>query len=175
MTLILSAVTNHCAFHASDRQVSKKERPNSRYRPHDLHSNKTVIVVARDCWLVIGYTGLADLDDKPTDQFIAEAISQRKLGEGSSVHFGDFRDSRLHYMEVRRRIIDDGGISAPRSTVQEYCNHGADRGYPTDEATTPNHPVQVFGSGWLVLAVPGQARPTPAVQRLATDVGPSNS
>jgi hypothetical protein len=55
---------------------------------------------------VIGYTGPAYLDDKPTDRFIAEAVSQRELGGGRSVHFGDFRDPGLQYMEVRRRIVD---------------------------------------------------------------------
>jgi hypothetical protein len=106
VTLILGGVWNGYALHASDRQVSKRKRPSSPYEAHDRHSNKSIIVVAQDCWLVIGYSGLAFLDDKPTDQFIAEAVSQRELGGGGSVHFGDFRDRGLHYMEVRRRIVE---------------------------------------------------------------------
>jgi hypothetical protein len=106
VTLILGGVWNGYPLHASDRQVSKRKKPSSPYEAHDLHSNKTIIVVAQDCWLVIGYTGLAYLDDKPTDQFIAEAVSQRELGGGRSVQSGDFRDPGLHYMEVTRRIVD---------------------------------------------------------------------
>jgi hypothetical protein len=59
VTLILGGVWNGYALHASDRQVSKRNKRKSPYVAHDLHSNKTIIVVAQDCWLVIGYAGLA--------------------------------------------------------------------------------------------------------------------
>lgn len=123
VTLILGGVWNGYALHASDRQVSKRKKPSSPYEAHDLHSNKTIIVVAQDCWLVIGYTGPAYLDDKPTDQFIAEAVSQRELGGGRSVHFGDFRDPGLHYMEVRRLIVDAARtpVYAMNSTISAYA------------------------------------------------------
>lgn len=106
VTLILGGVWNGYALHASDRQVSKRKKPSSPYEAHDLHSNKPSSLSRETVGWVIGYTGPAYLDDKPTDRFIAEAVSQRELGGGRSVHFGDFRDPGLQYMEVRRRIVD---------------------------------------------------------------------
>ena len=70
MTLILGAVGRVIrGFHASDRLVSV---PVTRKNPdgaHYIRSNKTVIVVGADCWIVLGYTRLAYLDGKPTDQY----------------------------------------------------------------------------------------------------------
>ena len=105
VTLILGGVWNGYALHASDRQVSKRKKPSSPYEAHDLHSNKPSSLSRETVGWVIGYTGPAYLDDKPTDRFIAEAVSQRELGGGRSVHFGDFHPG-LQYMEVRRRIVD---------------------------------------------------------------------
>ena len=45
--LILGGVWNGYALHASDRQVSKRKKPSSPYEAHDLHSNKTIVIVAR--------------------------------------------------------------------------------------------------------------------------------
>ena len=75
MTLIVAAVAGNWAFHASDRFVSVEPTPDNPTGEFDPHSNKTVVVVGSDCWLVLGYTGIAYLDGKPTDQVIAEAIS----------------------------------------------------------------------------------------------------
>jgi len=105
VTLILGGVWNGYALHASDRQVSERKKPSSPYEAHDLHSNKPSSLSRETVGWVIGYTGPAYLDDKPTDRFIAEAVSQRELGGGRSVHFGDFHPG-LQYMEVRRRIVD---------------------------------------------------------------------
>ncbi len=55
--------------------MTYQSRTKSGAKSWDIAANKTIIVIGRDCWLVLGYTGLAYLDGKPTDQFIAEAIS----------------------------------------------------------------------------------------------------
>ena len=75
MTLIVAAVAGNWAFHASDRFVSVEPTPDNPTGEFDPHSNKTIVVVGSDCWLVLGYAGIAYLDGKPTDQLIAEAIS----------------------------------------------------------------------------------------------------
>ncbi|MDV8055531.1 hypothetical protein, partial [Rhodococcus sp. IEGM 1343] len=67
MTLILAATVGHHVFHTSDRLITVPSRVKNRSQAWDIASNKTVIVVASDCWLVIGYTGLAYLDGIPTD------------------------------------------------------------------------------------------------------------
>ena len=67
MTLVLSATAGYHVFHASDRLTTITPTPKNPDRAWDIHANKTVIVCGLDCWLVLGYTGLAYFDDKPTD------------------------------------------------------------------------------------------------------------
>lgn len=103
MTLIVSAVVGNWAIHASDRLVGKKPTPKAAAVEHDRHSNKTVVVCARECWVVIGYTGLAYLDGRPTDQLIAEAVSG--CDDLSDSTFTVWRPPpELHYREIRNRI-----------------------------------------------------------------------
>lgn len=103
MTLIIAATYGHYAFHASDRLVTISASPKNQTVEWDIHSNKTVVAIGSDCWLVIGYTGLAYLDEKPTDQFIAEAISgyENLDGVGSAAWFPA---PGLHYREIMKRI-----------------------------------------------------------------------
>ena len=67
MTLIVSAVVGNWAIHSSDRLVGNKLTSKATPTEHDPHSNTTVIVCARECWVVMGYTGLAYLDGSPGD------------------------------------------------------------------------------------------------------------
>ncbi|AXH50496.1 hypothetical protein SEA_RUTHY_33 [Gordonia phage Ruthy] len=101
MTLILGGVTRGYAFHASDRLITRTRQKNET-EAWDLASNKTVIVTGADCWLVIGYTGLAYLDDIPTDQFIAQAIA----GTTNMVGMGGWHQppEQLHYRAITSRI-----------------------------------------------------------------------
>ena len=66
-----------------------------------MQANKTVIVIGSDCWLVIGYTGLAYINDKPTDQFMAEAIAGHELGGMWGMWNAG---TQLHYREITNRI-----------------------------------------------------------------------
>jgi hypothetical protein len=103
LTLIVAAVTGKWAFHASDRFVSVKPTPANPTGEYDPHSNKTVVVVGTDCWVVLGYTGLAFLDGKPTDRVIAEAISgYDELAPAMMTFWQPSPD--LHYREIRRRV-----------------------------------------------------------------------
>ncbi|MBF6166229.1 hypothetical protein IU486_15855 [Streptomyces gardneri] len=103
MTLILSAVTRGFVFHASDRLFTIKRRGS--VESWDPKANKTLVVVGDDCWLVLGYTGLAYLDGKPTDQFLAEAISGiPDLSAGGMRLYT--RPPGLHYAAIIQRIVE---------------------------------------------------------------------
>jgi hypothetical protein len=103
MTLIVSLVAGNWAFHASDRFVSVEPTPDNPTGEFDPHANKTVIVIGTDCWVVLGYTGIAFLDGKPTDQLIAEAISGYDELAPAMYTFWQ-RPPNLHYREIRDRV-----------------------------------------------------------------------
>ena len=78
MTLHISLVPGHFVLQVSDRLVSV--RRGTRVEPFDQAANKTVIFFARDALVTIGYTGVAYLDGRPTDQWIAEKLSGERFG-----------------------------------------------------------------------------------------------
>jgi hypothetical protein len=102
MTLILGAVWHGRAIHASDRFVSTKKSWRFPTGEFDPHSNKTIVVCGSDCWVAIGYTGLAYLGGKHTDQLIAEALSGDD--DLSEVAISSWRQPNLNYREIRNRI-----------------------------------------------------------------------
>lgn len=102
MTLVLSAVCGYFVFHASDRLTTITPTKKNPDKAWDIHANKTVIVCGHNCWLVIGYTGLAYLDDRPTDEFIASVLAG---GADLSSGMGMWSPGRiLHYREITRSI-----------------------------------------------------------------------
>jgi len=102
MTLILAAVCGRYAFHASDRLTTTNVSRRFPSGEFDPHSNKTVIVCGPESWLAIGYTGIAFLDGRPTDQLIAEAVTG--ISDLSSGGIGSWFPHGLHYREIRDRI-----------------------------------------------------------------------
>jgi hypothetical protein len=63
-----------------DRLVSSVK--GGKVSEHDPRANKQVIVIARDALASIGYTGLAYLGDRPTDDVLAEVAAGSSLGQG---------------------------------------------------------------------------------------------
>jgi hypothetical protein len=124
MTLIVAVTTQRYAIHASDRYVSVQPTPKHKSPDWDLNANKTVIAVGSDCWLVLGYSGLAYLDGKPTDQLIAEAISgfddlSGKAGMVTQIG----RKDHPHYRAIRDQIekkIGDAYSRIPLATANTY-------------------------------------------------------
>lgn len=117
MTLILGAVWRGRAIHASDRMLSVRN-----VGEFDAHSNKTVVVCGSDCRIVLGYSGLAFLNGKPTDEFIAEAITGLSDLSGGGSLMG-WSDRGLHYRAIRDRIeraIANAYTRLPRKTAEEY-------------------------------------------------------
>jgi hypothetical protein len=101
MTLVIGGLTRGYVFHASDRLTTVTSTAKNPDNAWDIHSNKTVIVVGSDCWLVIGYTGLAYLDGIPTDQFIASVLANRGDLTGMGMWFPG---RTLHYREITSSV-----------------------------------------------------------------------
>jgi hypothetical protein len=123
MTLIVAVAYRHYAFHASDRYVSVQPTPQNPGGDWDMHANKTVIAVGSDCWLALGYTGLAYLEGKPTDQLIAEAISGVDDLPNGAAFIPWFVPKLPHYREIRDRIeqkLADAYSRLPKSTADKY-------------------------------------------------------
>jgi hypothetical protein len=102
MTLILTALAPPAVIHVSDRFVSRALSTGG-HLEHDAFSNKTVVVVAEHCWLVLGYTGQAYFGQYTTDQLLASAISSVDLS-GTTTFGTRFNAEGVDYREVIRRV-----------------------------------------------------------------------
>lgn len=88
MTLIWTVASRHCVVHVSDRLVTW-----STGGVANPAANKNVVYYGPDCLATIGFTGLAALEGKPTDRWIAEAILGSTLDPG--MHIGPIPGARL--------------------------------------------------------------------------------
>jgi hypothetical protein len=117
MTLIISAVWGPWSFHVSDRLVSIKDTQ----REHDPDSNKAIVVIGSRCQLVMGYSGLAYLNGRLTDQYIAECITGiSDLSKDAAFQTWN-PDPGLHYREVRNRIAE--GLEAAYAKLPQIEKH----------------------------------------------------
>jgi len=71
MTQIIAAIGPGFLFQASDRLVSVLPE----LRPYDSNANKSLIVGCADGVALVGYTGVAYIGGRPTDQWIAETLT----------------------------------------------------------------------------------------------------
>jgi hypothetical protein len=85
MTLILGLYVKWHAIQVSDRLVSLRTTPPS---PFDIFANKTVIYFGRRGIVSIGTMGLAYLNGKTTDEWVAETLSGVDLSVRSALAFG---------------------------------------------------------------------------------------
>jgi len=72
VTLIVSLIGARGVVQACDRRTSW--RPRKHLKEFDAFANKTVLFLAREAAVSMSYTGLAFLDDIPTDQWMAECL-----------------------------------------------------------------------------------------------------
>jgi hypothetical protein len=86
MTLHITYVSPQYVLQVSDRLVTR-QRPGGAVR-FDPEANKTIIYVARDAFVSIGYSGRAYLDNRPTDQWIAEKLNGEEVGSRARVTGG---------------------------------------------------------------------------------------
>jgi hypothetical protein len=84
MTLVMSLIHAPLAFHVGDRLVTRQEK--GRREPWDPFANKSVLVLAQNGYMCISYSGLAYINGKPTDQWLAEAAAEQQAMPG--VHGG---------------------------------------------------------------------------------------
>ncbi len=80
MTLIMSLIHTPLAFHVGDRLVTNQEK--GRRKTWDPLANKSVLVLAQNGYMCISYSGLAYINGKPTDQWLAEAAADRQTIPG---------------------------------------------------------------------------------------------
>lgn len=93
MTLVLSAQKRDVVFQVGDRLTSAAF-PRGRLEPLDVLTNKTVVYLATDAVVAIGFSGRARLEGRRVDLWIAEKLTGMDLGdEGSIVFFVGGRDS----------------------------------------------------------------------------------
>lgn len=69
MTLILARASSEFVLQVTDRLVTKNSQP------FDKVANKNILYIASNAVVAIAYTGLAYIDGKPTDYWIAENLS----------------------------------------------------------------------------------------------------
>ncbi len=86
MTLHITYVSSQYVLQVSDRLLTRR-RPDGAVR-FDPKANKTIVYVARDAFVSIGYTGRAYLDNRPTDQWIAEKLIGEEVGSRARVPGG---------------------------------------------------------------------------------------
>jgi hypothetical protein len=77
VTQILSLLTPRYVLQVSDRLVSQR-RPGRPLTKHDSKFNKHILFMAKDAVVSIGFTGLAYLDNVPTDQWLASVLTNEQ-------------------------------------------------------------------------------------------------
>jgi hypothetical protein len=80
MTLVMSLIHAPIALHVGDRLVTQQEK--GRRKEWDPLANKSVLVLAQNGYMCISYSGLAYINGKPTDQWLAEAASGQETITG---------------------------------------------------------------------------------------------
>ena len=73
MTLVLTLVTTRYVMQVADRLVTTDGKK------FDPASNKSLIYLAKNAIVTIGYSGLAYLDGIPTDEWIAQTLWGKEL------------------------------------------------------------------------------------------------
>jgi hypothetical protein len=78
VTIILSVVTAEYAVQVSDRLLTQKV--GNRYAPWDRASNKSIIMLARDGLVTMGYSGPGHISGATMDGWIAGVLSGEAVG-----------------------------------------------------------------------------------------------
>src|SRR5258708_26583621 len=74
MTLILSQASINYVLQVTDRLVTQHENVTQRYNPFDPLANKNIVYCSKNSVVAIAYTGIAYIDDIPTDKWIAQQL-----------------------------------------------------------------------------------------------------
>jgi hypothetical protein len=110
VTLILSLVTAGYALQVSDRLLT--QQAGNEFIPWDPLANKSLILLARDALVTMGYSGPGHISGATTDGWIAEALSGQYLGADrsrptiGSMHLGFSLDRNRLLFDTLDRLID---------------------------------------------------------------------
>ncbi|MFL6137484.1 MAG: hypothetical protein ACJ74O_06755 [Frankiaceae bacterium] len=118
VTVHVSALTRAFVLQVGDRLVT--QGPPGSARPWDPYANKTIVVLARNGTLVVSYAGLAHMQSKPTDQWLAEAITGRSFVPGPTGNLTMGFDTTFHITvrDVTRSLI----VAVERDLPQEAAS-----------------------------------------------------
>ncbi len=108
MTLILAFSHPQFAVLASDRLVTLADGASGRYvRDHNALANKSLVLVAKDAVVAVGFCGSAYIGSRFTDDWIAETITavEGVLGpDGRPGMFGLRKPSELKLHQICNRL-----------------------------------------------------------------------
>lgn len=102
--------------HATDRLVSLRHR--TRFEPKYPVFNKSVIYRATDAIVTIGFTGMAFLEGKPTDEWIASTLAGVEFDPVMGVSFGQRFDA-LNLGQAVRRLETELNAAYSRGNLGE--------------------------------------------------------
>lgn len=116
MTLILSVVTTAYTIQVADRLLTQARKE------YDSLANKCILFAGRDCVVSLSYTGLAFIDGKRTDDFLASCVEPvtAKFDDGSIYHAGTY--SRLAALDIGLAVqaIKEGLEKVEDSTLRKH-------------------------------------------------------
>ncbi len=142
MTLVLTLATPRYVLQVSDRLVTRGGHK------FDPASNKTVVYHAKNALVSIGYSGLAYLEDVPTDQWIA----QKLRGEGRFLEPEPGRVADFAFRRAPRWLDIGSSIELLRRESAEVFSR-----LPAEVLT--RHQVVVAGWQWRWRGCRTVARP----------------
>ncbi len=130
MTLVLTLVTTRYVMQVADRLVTTDGKK------FDPVSNKSLIYLARNAIVTIGYSGLAYLDGIPTDEWLAQMLWGKELPRHD-----DGRAAGHVFGGEGRQIIDIG-------RAIERVRSGSENALRKDRAPLKARFLQIVLAGW---------------------------
>lgn len=113
MTLVITSLTKGYVFQASDRLVSIVR--GKKVTAHEPVANKSVAVVTSTEMYLVGYTGVAYLQNRTTDQWLAETIAVGDFTSGAFIGWAPTAPMHMHaVLERLIRGLHNAFLALPR-------------------------------------------------------------
>jgi hypothetical protein len=120
LTQILTAATPNFIVQVSDRLVVTMR--GGEIQDHDIFANKTVVYRASDALVTIGYSGVAYINNVPTDEWIAAILFGEPLrgpdGKGFVLRTGG--GARPHQIGYSIKVLRDALGALTADSVDKY-------------------------------------------------------
>ena len=120
MTLILSLATPQYVLQVTDRLLTRKVKNN--ISKFDQVSNKNIIYKARDAIVTFGYTGVAYIDNKPTDTWIVEKLRGKIFSKDCrEIYLGfESSDQNLDIGQSIRMLSEELTVALKKSPIKQF-------------------------------------------------------